>query len=1145
MKLNITKKILILSRYIIIGAFLQCIFYSLLLADTTNAQRKSIKDIYVKIELEGKVVRVFREIEKVTDFRFSYNKSKLDLSTTVSVQFTDQTLAAVLKTVSRQSDLKFKRINDVISVSKKNDQDPKEGSVEEHWPFSQIEITGQVTSSEDGLGLPGVNVKEKGTANGTITDLEGKFRITVPEGATIIFSYIGYVTEEVIVNSQSEINVSLIPDVTALSEVVVIGYGTEQKKDLTGAVATLQAEDISARQTVQLSESLQGAMAGVTVTRGGGQPGAAATVRVRGITSLNVNDPLVIIDGVPSGGLNDVNPNDVENITVLKDAASQAIYGARAAAGVVLITTKRGSQGKPSVEYSYEYGIQDPTTLPDYVDAMTYMRMFNERESNDGVGLRFDESMIADYASLHASDPDVYPNTNWQDVILSETSARQRHNLSFRAGNENLKTAVSFSYIFEDAIYVNRNYERYTARINNDIRVNDFISGIFDVNYKRTNIIKPASFGGGNPMSQARIYPGIYDERYDDGRWAEGKDGENILSQLVAGGRDLEAFNKLSGRIGLTLEPVDDLTVQAIVSPVFDFNNGSIFNRVVPIFDREDPTLQLWTNRARARLEEERVEVFGLTKQLFATYKKTLMTGHDFSVMAGFEEWSEKYDRIRTSREGFEVEQRSLQLGSEEFRDNSQLSTSVALRSFFGRLNYDFQDKYLLQVNFRADASSRFAEDYRWGYFPSVSAGWLISEESFMANLPLISHLKLRASYGEVGNQAPGTRREDLFNFYPYQALIDFNNALMWQGNAPSSVLIGSQLFLNDQAIVWETTKTIDIGLDAGLFDNRLNVGLDYYEKETDDIIMTLDIPNYLGFPQNTKTNVGAMDIKGWDLELGWRDQINNLKYSAAFNISDSKSKITNVNGREDFITDNGTRINFEGSEFREWFGYETTGIYQSQDEVDNAVVRNNSISPGDLGFVDQFTVDTNGDGIADAGDGVINEQDRIPLGGSLPRYIFGGNISGSYKGFDLSVVFQGVGEHTRRLEGFQVAPFASDFGNVPALIANDYWSLNNSEADNLNAKYPRLSKTTRGNNYAVSDFWLINGSYFRFKNITLGYSLPQSILDRTKLRQLRFYVSLKDYFSIDSFPDGWDPEADDSGYPIIKSFLVGLNVNF
>lgn len=1145
MKLNITKKILILSRYIIIGAFLQCIFYSLLLAGPTNAQRKSIKDIRVKIEVEGKVVKVFREIEKVTDFRFSYNKTKLDLNTIVSVQFTDQTLAEVLKSVSRQSDLKFKRINNVISVSKKKEKDPTDEDVEELWPFTQIEITGQVTSSEDGTGLPGVNVNEKGTNNGTVTNLEGKFRITVPEGATLIFSYIGFVTEEVVIDNQSEVNVSLVPDVTSLSEIVVVGYGTEQKKDLTGAVATLQAEDISARQTVQLSESLQGAMAGVTVTRGGGQPGATATVRVRGITSLNVNDPLVIIDGVPSGGLNDINPNDVENITVLKDAASQAIYGARAAAGVVLVTTKRGSQGKPSVEYSYEYGFQDPTTLPKYVDAVDYMTMFNERETNDGVGLRFDEAIIADYANLNASDPDLYPNTNWQDIVLSEASTRQRHNLSFRAGNENLKTAASFSYIFEDAIYVNRNFERYTARINNDIRVNSFISAIFDVNYKRTNVIKPSSFGEGNPMGQARIYPGIYDDRYDDGRWAEGKDGQNILSQLVDGGRDLEAFNKLSGRIGLTLEPAKGLTVQTILSPVFDFNDGSIFNRVVPIFDKEDPTLQLWTNRARARLEEERVEVFGLTKQFFATYKKALLAGHDFGIMAGFEEWSEKYDRIRTSREGFEVEQRSLQLGSEEFRDNSQLSTSVALRSFFGRLNYDFQDKYLLQINFRADASSRFAEDHRWGYFPSVSAGWLISEENFMANIPLISHLKLRASYGEVGNQAPGTRREDLFNFYPYQALIDFNNALMWQGSAISSVLIGSQRFLNDQAIVWETTKTIDVGLDAGLFENRLSVGLDYYKKETDDIIMTLDIPNYLGFPQNTKTNVGSIEIKGWDLELGWRDQINDLKYSAAFNISDSKSKITDVNGREDFITNGGTRINFEGSEFSEWFGYETTGIYQNQDEVDNAVVRSNNISPGDLGFIDQLTVDTDGDGIADAGDGVINEQDRIPLGGSLPRYIFGGNISASYKGFDLSVVFQGVGEHTRRLEGFQVAPFAEDFGNVPTLIANDYWSLNNSEAENLNARYPRLSRISRNNNYAVSDFWLINGSYFRFKNITLGYSLPQAMVDQVKLRQVRFYLSLKDYFSIDSFPDGWDPEADDSGYPIIKSFLIGLNVNF
>ena len=1000
-------------------------------------------------------------------------------------------------------------------------------------------ISGKVTS-ETNEGIPGVNVLLKGTTTGTTTNGDGVYTLSVPDGnGILVFSFIGYVSEEVPINNRTSIDISMIPDIKSLTEVVVVGYGTQEKKDLTGSVSTLDSKLISDRQSVQLSDALQGTMAGVTVTRSGGQPGAASTIRIRGVTSLNVNDPLVIVDGVPGLGINDINPNDVESLTVLKDAASQAIYGARAAAGVILITTKRAKEGKLQLNYDYEFGINSPTRLPEFAGAQTYRRIANERSRNDGGGNIFNVDENENYAQLNADNPDLFPDTDWQKAILSkDNTQRHRHDLSLAVGSEKVKTRASFSYVTEDGLYANRNYERYTFRVNNSVKLSRLLEANIDAYYKRTNTLDPSQ---DDVLGWGRRFPGIYPAVRTDGQWGEGKDGDNYLAQTQEGGTLDQKFNQYSGIIGLTLTPLEGLSIRANFSPTFNYNLYDEFTTPA-LIPRAGSTTQFWPQNPTI-LEKRQTSFINLTRQATINYQKKL-GDHNLGALLGYEEISSDYEEVRTTSRNLSVNLRSLTFGDPALANNSAFASENVLRSYFGRVFYDYKGKYLVQSNLRSDASSRFAKDNRWGFFPSVSLGWVVSNENF--NFPeAISFLKLRGSYGEVGNERIGEERtggSEFFNFYPYQNLFERTNVVFYNGNFVSNLGI-RQDFLADRNIVWETTKTVDVGLDLSLFENRFSFSADYYRKNTEDIILTLDIPNYLGYEDDTKTNVGAMKVRGLDLEAGYRQSIGDFTFAVSANASAVSSEVTNVGGREDFTTDGGTKINIVGSEFNEWFGYQTNGIFQTKEQAD---AYGTNAAAGDIWIIDQPTVDSDGDGIADTGDKIINEEDRLPLGASLPKFTYGGNVSVNYKGFDLSLVFNGVGKHTRRYAGFQVRPFDQTFGNIPANVLGSYWSAENTPEQNLAAEYPRFSGRSEQNNYAVSNFWLYNGSYFRVKNITLGYSLPPFLVEKVRLSQVRVYASLRDFFTIEkNFLDGWDPEVDDTGYPIMKSVLFGVNIKF
>lgn len=1000
-------------------------------------------------------------------------------------------------------------------------------------------VSGKVVDATTKQALPGVSVTVPNTKQGTSTNSDGQFTFDVPANTVdILITFVGYQDQMVPLSNQSML-IGLLGDSKALNEVVVVGYGTQKKKDLTGAVSTISAADITGRQTAQISESLQGAIPGISVTRSSGAPGTGASVQIRGVTTLNSNAPLVVVDGIPVSSMDLVNPNDVESLSVLKDASSASIYGSRGAAGVILITTKRGKNGITSFDYNFEYALQKPTALPSYVNSPTYMKYFNEQATNDGATTGpYANDYIVNFDARHAATPDLFPfgNTNWQSLILTTDYApRQEHNLSFTSGTEKLKTKASFGYQEIGAFYNNYNYERYLFRVNNDIKINEKFNANVDVSFRRINNVSPVNnpFSGQSPIYESRLMPSIYADRYSNGAYAIAKDGRNPLAQLNEGGTATGASNQLQGRLGINFKPVKDLTLTAQLAPTFDFDKSKAFSKKIA-YTNADGTASAATNTPLTTLREVRSETYQLNSQLLANYNKSFGSNHNFTALAGFESIYFNHETLGAGRDGFALtDYPYLSVGSPLLRDNSSDAGQESLQSFFGRLTYDYMGKYYLQANLRYDRSSRFAPGFRGATYPSFSAGWAISEEGFMKDVEWISFLKLRASYGGVGNQRiTNPYRDNAQNYYPSQASIDLSNTALFYQNGilvPSTTAAQTVYAIRD--IRWETTTSSNIGVDAAFLKNRLSVTADYYKKSTKDILLSLDIPYNLGYDRPTQ-NAGVLDVNGWELGINWKDKIGELTYTASFNISDAKSKIKKMNGTRQEI--NGQQVNLEGSEFNEWYGYLSTGIYQNLAGANGSARTSATVTAGDLGYVDV------------ANNGIINAEDRVLLGGSLPRYQYGGNIYLGYKGFDLSVVFQGVGKRLSRLNSEVVRPFQEQFGNFPTLLDSNFWSKTNTVDQNLSVQYPRLSNTSSTNNYASSDFWLIDGSYFRLKNATLGYTFnKQELLKKIGLQSVRIYVAANDFLTSSKFPKYADPESGNASYPIVTTFLGGIAVKF
>ena len=1099
------------------------------IAHDTRAQEVLNRTISVAGE-QLELSRILSDIEKQANVKFVYS-TKIKSTQRLSVSLNNRRLSAVLDQILKPIEVTYEVIENRILLKKvKNEKEVlPNGDASSLELFRNVDrnITGTV-SDEKGVGLPGVSILVKGTQRGTNTDVNGNYRLSIPDDNIIlVFSFVGYLSQEINVANQTSLTISLKPDTKSLEEVVVVGYGVQRKKDLTGAVSTINAEMFKERKETQVAQALQGAMSGVMVTRSGANGAmGGATIRIRGITTIGSSDPLVIVDGVPVSDVNQVNPNDIENLSVLKDAASASIYGSRAAAGVILITTKRAKTDQASIQYSYENGFDTPTQLPDYMRAQRYMELVNELRWNDaGNGANrfptFSQDLLTDYNQKHLSDPNRYPDTDWMALTLNKVAPREAHSISIVGGSKFVKSNASVRFEKVGGFYDNKNYNRIFVRSNNDFTINKLIGGTVDFNFKRTNALDPTA---SDPLYRVRISSPIYPALWADGRIADGKAGENVYAKVKYGGTDRNTYNQVGGRLALDLKPIEGLKISGIIAPIFDFNIQKRFNRQVDIYAANDPNqylVSLIGGGLTTRLDENRTTNFSVTTQFLGNYLKTI-GNHDFTALAGYENYYFKGESMGASRDQYLFDTYPyLNQGPAALRDNFGSAFETAYRSYFGRLTYSFKDKYLIQANVRRDGSSRFNANYRWGTFPSVSAGWVVSEEDFFKRQNVMSFLKLRASWGNLGNERIGN--------YPSVGIMSFSNALFYQNNVAVAQQTAAQVQYAIQDISWEKTASTDVGLDAYFLKNRLRFTTDAYYKQTKDMLLALQIPMFVGF-ENPNQNTGTMTTKGIDLDLGWTDNIGKLRYSASFNLSQFKSVMGDLGGTE-FI---GDRIRKLGSQFDEWYGYRSEGIYQTQEDVNNSPKINANVKVGDMKYTDIS-------GPNGVPDGKISpEYDRVLLGSSQPQWMYGGNFKLDYNGFDLGVSFQGIGYQNTSLLSYTDYN-AENWGVFPVYLDGSTWSMNNTADQNLAAKYPRFTETNKGLNRAMSDFWLFNGGYFRLKNITLGYTIPQRISRKILSNNIRVYLNATDVFSLNKYPKGWDPE----GMGIVTTVLGGFTIGF
>ncbi len=1099
----------------------------LLLVLTFQLQAEHIYSQDTKISLNLKnstIEKVLQTIEEKSDYYFLYNNRLIDVDRKVSVRVKNAAIGAVLDRLFKSGNVDYEVKGSQIILS------PKEmysqiTAIAESMQQQKKAITGTVV---DAAGVPiiGANIIEAGTTNGTVTDVDGKFSLSVENNAIIHISYIGYLEQNIATAGKSSFNITLIEDTKALDEVIVVGYGTARKSDLTGSISSVQGQKLTMRSTQQLSTALQGQIAGVQVTRSSGEPGASASIRIRGITTLSNNDPLVIVDGVPSS-LNDVVASDVETMTVLKDAASAAIYGSRAAAGVILITTKRAKDRQFSFDYNYEYGIDRPTTRPTNGDVIDWMNIQNEIKWNDGASdpySQYSQETIASWLDNHASDPYRYPNTDWVSLMIKNSTSHEQHMLSVSGGTEKLRTKSTFNYQKGDGYYEHRSYERIAGRINNDYMISDWLRTNIDLDFSKSNSISPSQI---NAIYWAYIASPYYNPFLKDGRYSDSKDGAHALAGLREGGTNNTNYYKFGAKAQIDVMPMKGLTLTAIFAPRFAFTKGKRFSRAVPLYYENGSKTFMELHRTTS-LEETRNDNNSQTYQFFGNYQN-IWGNHSFNAMAGYEGFINRWENEGASRSNYLLDTYPyLNIGPEDYQYNSGSAGHNAYESAFSRLMYSYKSKYMVQGNVRTDGSSRFSKENRWGTFYSMSTGWVMSEESWFKN-NLVDYIKLRGSIGQLGNERIGSE-------FPYQASISFGNSNMYDKSSQSVTAMqnAAQTYYAFENITWETTTTYGVGLDLAMLNSRLRFTGDYYYKKTSDMLLTLGFPSYSGFSAPSQ-NAGDMYTKGWDLELGWSDTMGDLWYNVSANISDYRSKMGYLGDKR---TINGNQIYEEGSYYNEWYMYKSDGLFITDaDLFDESGKKYPTLTANDkAGNIKYVDVDQNG---------VINADDKVRLGNSMPEYLYGGNASLGWRNFDLNLSFQGVGYQRVLFNSAWIQPLKAQWGAVPTLVLGDYWSQHNTEEQNRQAKYPRLTYTNTTNTYAGSDYWLFNGAYFRMKNITLGYTLPQELMSRVHVKDIRLYFSVNDLPAISNFPKGWDPEVGATSDFISTSFILGVNVKF
>ncbi|MFT4204146.1 MAG: TonB-dependent receptor [Chitinophagaceae bacterium] len=991
-------------------------------------------------------------------------------------------------------------------------------------------LHGVVTDKFTQNGIEGANVNIKGTTNQTVTDSKGQFELKTEQRFPYVLhvALVGYKPVDIEVQD-SIVHIALETDVQNLSDVVVVGYGTQKKITLTNSVSQLGAADVSRRPVSNIQQALQGYLPGVTVNDLGGSPGnSSTTIRVRGITTFNTNssstsgfdlgknDALVIVDGAEQR-LSDLNPNDIETVTVLKDAASTAIYGSRATNGVILVTTKAAKKGRAQVNYDGYYALQKSNNKPEQMDIKDYMEMQQVAYSNAGltVPTKFTDSSINVW--VNATDRYRYPLPNtWFETML-HTAPQQSHSLAVSGGSDIVKSRLSVRFQDQDGVIRNYGNKIAEIRLNTEYKAASRLTFNGNIDYRYNYNFYPTV----DPINYF-LHGSLWAvPKYPDGTYGLSTQGNNPLMYDEIGGQTKYKNDYFTGIVQGKWNILKGLDLSSYISGRAYFTQGKAFTNA---YTNTDSITNITKTVANNSLTETRNELREYTWSNLLTYE-TRIDKHHLTGLLGYSIIDNTQSYLTAYRERFyNNDIQSIEEGADDdTKDNSGYDAEYALKSYFGRINYDYDGKYLLELNGRRDGSSKFTGNKQYGFFPSFSAGWIISEEGFWRNLKnTIQDLKFRGSYGKTGNQSV-----DLYSYYASLTSAGYN----FNGTAVSGY---RQTTLANTDLGWESTTQLDLGFDLAAFDRKLNLTVDYYRKVTNDILLNLDIPATIGLTAPYQ-NAGSVENKGWEFSASYKNVVGtDFHYNIAGNLSINENKVLDLKETGPYIT--GTDINpryviEEGQPINALWGYKTDGLFQTQEEIDAyGATYATGTKPGDVKYLD-----LNGDGSIDANDMTV-------IGNSFPKYTFGFNADVSYKGFELNVLFQGATKVDVRLAG-ALAEMGNQEGFTHKIYANNYWT-----PEHTDARFPRPVKYDL-RNVATSDRLIINGAYLRLKNIQLAYNIPQRLLNKTFVTRLRFYVSATNLWTVSKLNE-WnlDPETPSGRatyFPQTALYAFGVNLQF
>lgn len=1074
---------------------------------------------------------IFREIKSQSGYNFLYTDNLLKNANLVTIEVKNAELLEVLKQIFNQQPLSYEIESKTIIIKQ-----------QKKLAFQNIAASSMLAAIKgkiiDELGLPliGASVKVKGTNKAVSTNVDGEFSIEVNKGDVLEISMIGYTTQLVTIGNEKTLSIKLLEKKEELGEVVVVGYGTQKKVNLTGSVATVNAQDLKDRSNTNLMASVQGKVPGVTVIA---RPGEAPAINFRGRGNFETSSPLFVIDGVISNAtiFSSLDPNSVESVSFLKDASSASIYGSRAAYGVVLVTTKSGKNGVMTISYNGFVGAKSATYKPDLLNSWEYAELYNEGLVNRGVAPLYSAEQIGWFKD--GSKPDLYPNTNWTDLVLDKSAITTQHSLNFSGGSEKIRYFTSLGYVYDDQFMPGQDSKRYNLQTKVSSDVTSWLTLNSNVSYINTQNDR---VNGATSTYQILAVPSTMVARHTNGDWGT-INGGAIASQSFIRNNALRNLNRKDWEhknsvntildLGFDLNPLKGLVISGQASYMSTEDKRKWYdalqnNAINYLSKAEIPGTGATVNQMNMKWGNNSRLLYTATAKYDWKNEK-----HSFSVLAGTSYEQNKFEGLEGSRKNFPTDDlEDLSAGSAAGADltNKGGLSQFNLASYFGRLNYNYLGRYLLEANIRTDGSSRFYKDSRWGVFPSFSAGWLVSEEAFMKKVSWINLLKLRGSYGVLGN---------INNVGNYDYFQTYNNGLGY--NFEDVVVPGiSESKPANAKLGWEKVAITDIGLDLELLGNKLSVTADYYIKNTSNILMEYNVPVEVGVSKKPSQNIGKVQNKGFELALNYRDKVGDFQYSFGGNMSINTNKVVDLATSDNMIYDGGDKIDYiykVGQSIGSYYGYVTDGLY-SQAEIDKGEYYKFGRIPkaGDIKYKPQRA------NVAWKSD--ITGEDRAIIGTDVPKYTYGLNVSLKYKNFDFSAFGQGISGAKVAFENDALVPFF--LGGSARAYHLKRWTTENP---NPQAVYPRTygGGTLDNYNREFSEYSLFDADYFRVKNIAFGYKFSDNLLKKRGISAARIFVNLENMFTIraDDKMKDFDPETASSRVLGIgvKTMSIGLNL--